>query len=90
MAHCVLVTLTHCLVPYVSMQGPQRMQGMRVGEARLSWVLVFTLSSKLQQEVFASGAPPQTRGRDQDTQRLKIKGGSSSEGPSVLAVSRDT
>lgn len=60
MAHCVLVTLTHCLVPYVSMQGPQQMQGTRVGEARLSWVLVFTLSSKLQQEVFVSGAPPQT------------------------------
>lgn len=69
------------------------MQGTRVGEARLSWVLVFTLSSKLQQEVFASGAPPRTTGRDQDTQRLKIKGGSSSEGscgPSAFAVSRDT
>lgn len=45
-AHCMLVTLTHCGVPYVSMQGPQQMQGARVGEARLSWVLVFTLSRR--------------------------------------------
>lgn len=42
----MLVTLTHCGVPYVSMQGPQQMQGARVGEARLSWVLVFTLSRR--------------------------------------------
>lgn len=82
----MLVTLTQCLVPYVSMQGPQQMEG---GGNQT----VLGLGFHTQQEVFASGAPPRTRGRDQDTQRLEIKGGSSSEGscrPSAFAVSRDT